>query len=260
MTTKWRWVVRIALCICFAAGCGDDDSGTHADVPDDGGTDTPDDSAVDTPPPTTTYTTCARSCASPDDCCLESGVWCGDYSNRWTCDTTCRVGSCVDDAECVTWATGLGLGGAANYKCKAGRLYYSASICVPGCTTAADCCPGGADCSLYPARVSCDAGACTTLGCENDTECQTWATGIGAADPASWVCRTPAFRDTGVCTKACTTTDECCPGGCATYPARLGCAGGYCVSSCLDDAECRTWATGAGAADPAGYVCGSFTF
>jgi hypothetical protein len=74
------------------------------------------------------------------------------------------------------------------------------------------------------------------------------------------VCRTPAFRDTAVCTVACTTDDDCCPGGCAAYPNRLACLGGYCVASCADDTECRDWATAGGAANPAAFLCAGFTF
>jgi hypothetical protein len=259
MTTSLRWMVRVALCFCLLAGCGDDDSAT--DVPHDGDADadTPTDTPADTTPPPA-YSTCLRSCTSPDDCCVATGAICGDYSNRWTCDGTCRVGSCADDAECAAWADWLGLPGAADYQCKPGRLYYSASYCVPGCTAAADCCPAGTDCSTYPQRRACNAGACEVMGCENDTECQTWATAEGAPNPANWICRTPAFKDTGVCTVACTTTDDCCPGGCAAYPNRLACSGGYCVSACLDDTECRDWATAGGAPRADAYTCASFTY
>jgi hypothetical protein len=260
-TGLWR-VILVVLPCCWSAGCGGDDTGTRTDVPRDADVDTPTDTPADVEPETATrtYSACLRSCGSPDDCCLDNGFLCGDYSNRWSCDTTCVVGSCIDDAECVSWAEWIGLPGAAGYKCRAGRLYYTASTCVPGCAAAADCCPAGTDCSVYPQRRSCDAGTCKVLGCEGDTECRDWATAAGAANPANWVCRTPAFRDTGICTVACTTTDDCCPGGCAAYPLRLACVGGNCVSSCLDDAECRTWATGAAAPNPAGYVCRSFTF
>ena len=258
MVRDSRFVAGIIVLAFWIGSCSEDDTSTPADVPHDAEADTPADVPPDTT--TTTYSICLRSCATADDCCLTAGLTCGEYSNRWTCDATCRVGNCTDDAECASWATGLGLPGAADYKCKAGRLYYSASYCVPGCTSADDCCPAGVDCSIYPRRRSCEAGACDVLGCGSDTECQDWATALSMPNPANWVCVTPAFRDTGVCTVACTTTDNCCPGGCAAYPRRLACIGGYCVGSCLDDAECRDWATGAGIEAPAGYVCHPFTY
>jgi hypothetical protein len=258
MARDSRFVAGIIVLAFWIGSCSEDDTSTPADVPHDADADAPPDTPADTP--TTTHSVCLRSCTTADDCCLTAGRPCGQYPNRWTCDAACMVASCTDHAECVSWATDLGLPGAAGYKCETRLVYWPAGYCVPGCTTPEDCCPTGVDCSVYPQRRSCDAGACKMSGCEGDTECRDWATDLGAPNPANWVCRTPAFRDTGACTVACTTTDDCCPGGCAAYPRRLACVAGYCVSSCLDDAECRDWATGAGAENPAGYVCHSFTY
>ena len=270
MATGFRFATGIAFAFSWIAGCGDNSTGTPTDVPRDAEAEMPTDvlhdAEADTPadvPPdttTTTYSICLRICATADDCCLALGRPCGQYPNRWTCDAACMFASCTDHAECASWATDLGLPGAADYKCETSLLYWSAGYCVPGCSTADDCCLAGVDCSVYPRRRSCEAGACNALGCGTDTECQDWATALGVPNPANWVCRTPAFRDTGMCTVACSTADDCCPGGCAAYPHRLACIGGYCVGSCLDDAECRDWATGAGLEAPTDYVCHPFTY
>jgi hypothetical protein len=59
---------------------------------------------------------------------------------------------------------------------------------------------------------------------------------------------------------ACTADADCCPGGCLAYPDHLACIAGYCTATGLDDAECRTWATGSGLADPDTYVCHGFIY
>ena len=262
MATGFRCEAAIVLAFCCAVGCSDDNQGNPGDVGTEADADVPTDTPTDTPADVTSpaYSTCIKSCATPDDCCLESGVWCGDYPNRWACEGVCRAEGCTDTAECVTWATDLGIPGADGYRCSTTMLYYSADLCTPGCATAADCCPTGVDCSAYPRRRVCDGGACKFDGCTDDAECRTWASGLGLPSAASWVCRNAPYTDASYCTVACTADADCCPGGCLAYPDRLACIGGYCAETCLDDAECQGWATDSGLADPGAYVCHAFTF
>jgi hypothetical protein len=230
--------------------------------------DTSTDTSVDVPPDTTTDTTtdpgtawnwCAKGCSVADDCCLTSGQPCGTYPNKWNCDGVCMTAGCDSDGECVTWATTLGLPGADAYKCSSSHLYWSAGYCVPGCTTPADCCPSGEDCSAYPQRRLCEDGGCRVDGCLNDTECQTWAAGVGLPDPSGFVCRTFEYSDTATCAHPCTSAADCCPSGsCGTFPNHVDCIAGHCLATCTDDGECRDWAVSTGLPDPIEYICHSF--
>ena len=239
----------IAILLALAMQACGDSGGGGADT----GTDTGADTAA------TVWRTCARSCTAAADCCVTGGAACGEFPNNWECDGACMMGGCSGDAQCVTWATGLSLPGAAGYRCSPTLLYYEASICARGCTGAPDCCPSGTDCSSYPNRYECDGGACRLLGCTGDAECVTWATAGGAADPSLFECRTFGFSNVPACAKRCTATADCCPSGtCPGFPDHSECLDGHCVSTCSDDAECRAWATSSGVADPARYVCHAY--
>jgi hypothetical protein len=265
-----RTLIIAAALVPLLAHC---DKGNGNDHPEDTGTDTPGDvitdSTDDTPPDApgdttpdtvTTWSTCAKQCSVTDDCCLTGTTAdCGTYPNKWTCDAVCMTAGCDSDAECVTWATGLSLPGADAYKCATAHLYYTAAYCVPGCTTADDCCPSGTDCSAYPQRRVCDDGACKLDGCIDNTECVAWATGLGLTDAASFVCETFGYSDTAACAKPCSSVTDCCPSGsCGTFPNHADCLAGHCLTTCTDDGECRDWAVSNGYPDPADYVCHAF--
>ena len=246
-------MAALALSVA-AAGCGND-GGSGTDTSIDTGLDTTGDDGT-TP---TEWRTCARSCTAPADCCITGGAACGTFPNNWECDGACAMGGCSGDAECVTWATGLSLPGAADFKCSATLLFYETNVCVKGCAGAAECCPTGTDCSVYPNRYSCEGAACKPMGCVDTAECVAWATSKGAADAALYECGTFGFSGMPVCAKTCTTTADCCSGTtCPGYPQNLACLEGHCLSTCSGDPECSAWATAQGAADPSRYVCHTY--
>jgi hypothetical protein len=144
MTSKRpvRTLVFAAALLPWLAQCGKDNgNGPLPDTGDDTTVDTIGDTAGDTPSDTPTDTTldtgtawrsCAKRCSVPDDCCLTgTTAACGTYPNKWVCETVCMAAGCLDDPECATWATGLSLPGAADYKCNNATLYYEAGYCVP---------------------------------------------------------------------------------------------------------------------------------
>jgi hypothetical protein len=259
---------NLALALLLApwlAACGDGNGTTTdtstTDTSEDPAADTlVTDTVEDTPVDTgTAWRWCAKSCTTSEGCCLASGRPCGEYPNKWTCDEVCMTAGCVDDPECAAWATAIGLPNAANYKCKTSHLYWTAGYCVPGCTTEADCCPSGTDCSAYPQRRLCDAGGCRVDGCTGDAECQTWATGLGLPDAAGFVCHTFEYSDTATCAHPCASASDCCPGGsCGTFPNHADCIAGHCLATCTDDGECRDWAVANLFPDPTNYVCHTF--
>ncbi len=261
----------LALTLVLAswlAGCGDDKNNP---VPD-GTVDTIDDSTPDTPvdvpaetptdtvtDPGTAWRTCARSCTDSAGCCLSSGQPCGSYPNKWSCDAVCMTAGCDSDGECVTWATAVSLPGADGYKCASAHLYWTAGYCVPGCTSPADCCPSGEDCSAYPQRRLCTAGACQVDGCLDDAECRTWAGGLSLPGADTYVCRTFEYSDTATCARPCTSVGDCCPSGsCGTFPTHVDCIAGHCLTTCTDDGECRDWAVSRGFPGAGDYVCHAF--
>jgi hypothetical protein len=240
-----------------------EDTGTDApgDVITDSADDVPSDAPADTAPDTgSAWRTCAKGCSVADDCCLTgTTAACGTYPNKWVCDTVCMAAGCDDDAECVTWATGLSLPGAADYKCNPATLYYEAGYCVPGCTTADDCCPTSTDCSAFPQRRVCDDGGCELDGCISSAECVTWATDLGLADAASFVCETFDYSDSDTCAKPCSSVSDCCPSGsCGTFPNHADCIEGHCLTTCTENVECTDWAVGQLLPDPLDYVCHAF--
>jgi hypothetical protein len=93
----------------------------------------------------------------------------------------------------------------------------------------------------------------------SDTECQGWAAGLGLPDSGSFVCRTFDYSDTATCARPCTTITDCCPSGtCGAFPNNVGCLEGHCLSTCVDDLECRDWAISHGYPGALDYVCHSF--
>ncbi|MBW2264239.1 MAG: hypothetical protein JRG91_19920 [Deltaproteobacteria bacterium] len=259
-------VIAIAL-VPWLVDCSDDKNpmpdGT-SDVVTDTTPDTPLDVPAEVPTDTTTdpgvqWRTCARSCTTSDGCCLSVGQPCGSYPNKWACDAVCMTAGCDGDAECVTWATTIGLTGASGYKCSSAHLYWTAGYCVPGCTTAADCCPSGDDCSAYPKRRLCDAGACRVDACLDDAECRTWAGGLSLPGADTYACLTFEYSDTATCARPCTSTSDCCPSGsCGTFPAHVECLAGHCLATCTEDLECRDWAVSNGYPGAVDYVCHAF--
>lgn len=268
-----RKIATLATAIVLVpwlAACDDGKNGpTPPDGTDDTLIDTTPDLPVDTPTevpadvptdPGTAWRTCARSCTDSAGCCLSTGQPCGSYPNKWNCDAVCMTAGCDTDTECQTWATTIGLPGASGYKCATAHLYWTAGYCVPGCTTAADCCPSGEDCSAYPQRRLCTTdGACQVDGCLDDGECRTWAAGLSLEGADTYVCRTFEYSDTSTCARPCASVSDCCPSGsCGTFPTHVDCIAGHCLTTCTDDGECRDWAVSRGFPGAVDYVCHTF--
>ena len=200
---------------------------------------------------------CVISCSSPETCCTTSS--CGAYPDRWSCETGYCAGlGCSGDAECVAWATGLGIAGAGNYKCRGWGEYRS---CVPGCTVAEDCCNPYLDCTSYPLRYVCREGGCLTDMCRGDDECRAYAAEYGLFRPDLYVCRASYGLEWSYCTLSCTTEADCCPperAPCTAYPYRYACAEGLCAARCESDPECQAYASSSGLPNPERYVCREF--
>jgi hypothetical protein len=132
---------------------------------------------------------CVPACSSPADCCA-SGT-CDAYPNRWVCESgACFLSGCLNNEECVTWATNQALHAAASYVC-INVLGDGVDVCAQGCTTAADCCaPEHAPCDTLPNHFGCNDGVCM-LACSTDTECQTYAASSSDPRSARYVCREP---------------------------------------------------------------------
>jgi hypothetical protein len=132
---------------------------------------------------------CVAPCSSPVDCCA-AGT-CDTFPNRWVCESgACFLTGCLNNEECVTWATNRGLHAAASYVCT-NVLGDGVDVCAQSCTTAEDCCsPDHAPCTTLPNHFGCQGGICM-LACSTDTECQTYAAGLPDPRSAQYVCREP---------------------------------------------------------------------
>ena len=233
---------------------GDTTADTGADAPWDTGADPADDTTADTDADTTgTWSTCGISCTTEADCCT-AGSTCGVYPNKWTCSGVCLGRGCDTDGECQTWAAGLGIAGASAYKCRG----YTGGFrsCVAGCTSPADCCPTGVDCSSYPYRYLCDEGGCLMDQCASDEECRAYAAWAGLDRADSYACGSLAGGTYDFCVASCGVATDCCSSGpCETYPQHYDCREGLCIAYCDDTAECQAWASEAGLPDPGRYAC-----
>ena len=114
-------------------------------------------------------------------------------------------------------------------------------ICLPACTTVADCTAGTLP--AYDAdNYSCDAGGCVYNGCNNDQEC---------ADSSSGVCRPSSGQGVSYCTPTCATAADCDLGTPAYDADNYSCDAGACVfTGCNTDQEC--------AASNVGTICHDF--
>ena len=122
------------------------------------------------------------------------------------------------------------------------------TVCLPGCTAAADCVQGAGMLPAYDAdNYACEAGVCRYTGCRSDAECPMTP---GSARPPR--CAMGA-EGVPVCQPGCAAPSDCAQGG-GTLPAydadNYACEAGVCrYTGCLTDDEC--------AAIPGGmpYVC-----
>lgn len=163
----------------------------------------------------------APQCAADTDCA--AGFFCEDTQCRCAGDSACALneacieGGCRDrpacdaDEDCAPF--GL-------------RCEPSQGLCVPACTTAAQCAPG-ADPTVAAALYACQAGTCFQR-CVNAGTCG-----------AGLICLE------GLCTvPECITRADCAPGEYCTDAS-----GGQCLpyTACTEDAQC-----------PANFGCSAF--
>jgi len=249
----------------FLIGCGSggDNGGddTGIDTIEEHPPDTPIDQEVDLPAdtgeeeiPVTPLKQCVVPCTSETDCCFTSS--CGSYPDRWTCSGICELAGCLDDPECVSWATARGLPNPDGYNCRSDG--DGIPRCVAGCVTEADCCPTGVDCSSYPNRYVCDAGNCFLGGCVDDGECRAFAARLSLYMPDQYVCRQFLVEGLDLCVLSCAVEADCCPpehAPCDTLPRHYSCHEGLCNATCSTDVECRQYAASMGYPLADRYVC-----
>jgi hypothetical protein len=130
---------------------------------------------------------------------------------------------------------GGGTGGATTTSTSAG-----VSMCVMGCTTAADCCQGAANCpGDYPANWECNAGVCNMGQCSTDDQC----TYGGVLPNNKCLTLDLAGKDYKVCAGSCAADADCSTGTACTGVAKNG-TDKYCQSTavapkCTADADCN---------------------
>lgn len=130
-------------------------------------------------------------------------------------------------------------------------------MCVISCSSPTECCTT-ASCGTYPDRWSCDEGYCMGGGCQTDSECVAWASGLGIPNASTYKCRgwTGGFSS---CVTGCTSPTDCCNPefmDCSTYPTRYLCDGGGCLMDmCRNDTECQSYAATASLHRPDLYRC-----
>ena len=118
-------------------------------------------------------------------------------------------------------------------------------MCLPPCSSAADCVIDNAGPYFDADNYSCDNGGCMHTGCNSDAECEGSIPG--------YVCRQSNGADTSYCVASCTNADQCAqPTAGPAYDAdNYSCDDGGCVwTGCNSDSEC--------AASLAGSACQDF--
>lgn len=214
----------------------------------------------------------ALTCQVASDCCqTQITIPCGTYGNKFACNAgKCERQGCSSAAECVSYAQALQQPSPQDWTCHppvcAGQLAYC-NLKIKSCAQDSDCCnTSSVPCGTYNNHWKCDNGTCTYVGCLNDPECVSYAQGIGATDPATWVCRTVACYSAGYCMpkpKPCAAPSDCCtpnyPVPCGVYSNRYRCESNECVlDSCTGKPDCLGYANALSLPDPDAYNCISY--
>jgi hypothetical protein len=107
-------------------------------------------------------------------------------------------------------------------------------VCVPSCTTAADCASGPAGSIIDANNYACDGGTCRWLGCLATAEC------VATYGTQAWTCAAAFGAPTPTCWPTCTTAAQCANANSPILGAdNYACDGGKCRwTGCNDTAEC----------------------
>lgn len=200
------------------------------------------------PSRTCSAATCAGCCRADGTCAAGAEARADRQCGRGgdTCvDCSALALSCIDGA--CTGGTGGGTGGGCGPStcqgCCAGTSATALCIDPPSNT---NCGAQGALCQSCPLGQVCSAGACVSAGdagvlglaCAGDPDC-------AALGPAGRCRKTTAtgldVYEGGYCTRDCSTTPECGPGGlCVFHEANSGESGSFCWRRCQTAADCRS--------------------
>ena len=104
----------------------------------------------------------------------------------------CGGGSGGDDDGTGDGGGGNGDGGGG------GDAAPPLPVCVPSCSTAADCATGPAGSIIDANNYACDAGVCRWLGCLSTAEC------IATYNSQAWTCEAAFGNTVPTCWPTCT--------------------------------------------------------
>ncbi|MBZ0233386.1 MAG: hypothetical protein K8M05_13745 [Deltaproteobacteria bacterium] len=107
-------------------------------------------------------------------------------------------------------------------------------VCVPSCSTAADCGTGPAGSIIDANNYACDGGVCRWLGCLSTAEC------VATYGTQAWTCEAAFGATVPTCWPTCTSATQCAnPNSPLLGADNYACDGGKCRwLGCNDTSEC----------------------
>jgi hypothetical protein len=107
-------------------------------------------------------------------------------------------------------------------------------VCVPSCSTAADCATGPAGSIIDANNYACDGGVCRWLGCLSTAEC------VATYNSRAWTCEAAFGTTVPTCWPTCTAVSQCTnPNSPLLDADNYACDGGKCRwLGCNNTTEC----------------------